>query len=339
MGVGVDLEPDALGPGALAHDPPVMRHVGRLEEQRRRALRVVDPVEGALVVVGVELLLGQILAAPGGHQHEGVEAHRAELLGQRQQARQIAPRSGVVMVELIWISMPASWALRMPRRAESKAPGQPRKRSCSTGSGKSIEMLMRPMPAAFMRRRGRGRDEGAVGRHDRPQPGVAGGLGDGEDVGPQQRLAAGENEDRLADGGDAARRARGTRRWRARPRRGRAAAEARQCAQARLQLRVTSQATTRGALASSAAPAPGLAGGGVGGRMAAVAGARAGVGDAVGRGVAGRGRRSAIATFAVWCGGGGRQRLSAVAGPRHPPLSVRPRAPAAASAPRLWRGR
>ncbi len=92
--VRVHLERGAVGPGALAHDPPVVRHVGRLEEQRRRALRVVDPVEGALVVVGVELLVGELLAAAGRHQHEGVEAHRAELLGQRQQARQVAPRSG-----------------------------------------------------------------------------------------------------------------------------------------------------------------------------------------------------------------------------------------------------
>ena len=47
-----------------------------------------------------------------------------------------------------------------------------------------------------------GRDERAVGRHDRPQPDVARVRGDLEDVGPHERLAAGEDEDRVAGLGD-----------------------------------------------------------------------------------------------------------------------------------------
>ena len=194
---------------------------------------------------------------------------------------------------------------------------------------------MRPMPASLHARRRGGRDERAVGRHDGPQPRGAGGRGDRKDVGPQERLAAGEDEDRRAGGGDLLdeREALGGGELAVvgAVQGGGAAVGARQVAAARH----LPGHDARRARVERRAPAAGLAGRDVGGRMTAVAGG--GAGDAV----AVKGRLRSLQCSSVLeygeCGGGG-QPAAAVARPRRRAAAPRP-LPAEASAPRLWRGR
>jgi len=195
------LELAALRPGALSHDAPVVRHVGRLHEQVALLLGVVHPLQGALVLLRRQFLLLQLLAAAGGDQHEGMEADGAEVLRQLEQVGQVM---GVELGD-------STVDLHLHARRETVAHAL---HGPFEGAGDAAELVVlrraREVDADADARdahvvhatRDLGRHQRTVGRHDRAQPAADGVLGDVEDVGAHERVAAGEDQDRAGERGD-----------------------------------------------------------------------------------------------------------------------------------------
>ena len=102
-----------------------------------------------------------------------------------------------------WVSRPISRACARANMARSKVPGMPRKSSCEAASWPSTLIAMRDTPASLklvdgfrgQQRRGAGSDVGAQADLD----GVADQV---EQVGPLERVAAGEHHQGLAEGAD-----------------------------------------------------------------------------------------------------------------------------------------
>ena len=108
----------------------------------------------------------------------------------------------LVIVLLICTSTPASRQLRTPRTAPSKAPGTPRNSIVLRGAREVDRDAHAGDADVLDAARDLRRDERAVGRHHRAQALADGVLGDVEDVGAHQRIAAGEDEDGAGERGD-----------------------------------------------------------------------------------------------------------------------------------------
>src|SRR5512139_686094 len=77
--VGLHRDGLAVRPGPLTHDALIVGCTGGLELERHPAALIVEPVEGSLVVGGVDLLLPEILGPAGWNEEEDVMRHRPKL--------------------------------------------------------------------------------------------------------------------------------------------------------------------------------------------------------------------------------------------------------------------
>ncbi len=103
-------------------DAEIVRGAGGLELERAGFALFVEPLQRPFVGPGVDLLTGQILAAPRGDEEEDVVGRRAEPPGQGEDAGELGEVLRVTVV-LTWNSSPAARSAAIPARAPSKAPG------------------------------------------------------------------------------------------------------------------------------------------------------------------------------------------------------------------------
>jgi len=194
--VGLERHRRAFLGGALAQDAVIVRRAGRLELERGFAALVVKPVQGALILIGVDGLVDDVLAAAGGDQQKDVVGHGAQL------DRQLLNLGDLGQVELghggvdLEGNAGAFDALDAAQGA-GEGPRHLAERVVGLGAG-AVQADAQPLDAdGGELLRDLVGDEGAVGRHHHAQPqpvAVCGGL---EDIRPQQRLSPGENHDRL----------------------------------------------------------------------------------------------------------------------------------------------
>ena len=191
----------AQGAAGLAHDAVVVRRAGRLELQPRQLPPLGQPAQHALVLVRRDLLGGHRGRAPGGDEQEGMEGHGAQVerpVEEPGQVGDVAKGHSRVDLEL------EPGGLRGAGRRDHlvERPGHSAERVVARGVGAvdrqrdALDPRRLHVPARLLGH------QRPTGRRHRPQTAVGGRAGELQEVRPEHRLAAREDENRLGEGGD-----------------------------------------------------------------------------------------------------------------------------------------
>jgi hypothetical protein len=178
-----------------------VRRAGRLELERGLVALLVKPVQGALVRIGVDSLVDDVLAAAGGDQQKDVVGHGAQL------DRQLLNLGDLGQVELGHGGVDLEGnAGAFDALDTAQGPGEgPRHLAelvvgLGAGAVQTDAQTLDADGGEFLCNLVG--DEGAVGRHHHAQSQPVAVGRDVEDIRSQQRLAAGEDHDRLGHLGD-----------------------------------------------------------------------------------------------------------------------------------------
>ena len=199
MGLGRDGL--ALFLFTLPEDAIVVGRAGRLELDGNLVAHLIEPLERALVFLGRDLLVRELLAAACGHEQEWMVGHGAELdhhLEQLGQILYVVFRDRGVHLELHADLFEVLDGLHHTfERAFHTTEGivalcvQTVDRERHAHDAGVLDLLRQLLG-----------DEQAAGRHDHAQPELGAVLGDIVDVLAHHRLAAGEDDDGVAEGLD-----------------------------------------------------------------------------------------------------------------------------------------
>ena len=184
--------------GALAHDAEVVRGAGGLEVQPALEAAVVDPVHRQLILVRLEHdLFGEFHAAADRHQHEDVQRISAEV------QRHLVDGIELLVVVLgdggVDLDRHAGAAQQLERRDAAVECALDLAEAVVGGSVGAVEAHRDALEADIDDPLGDAlvHDRAIGGQSDRQADG-GGVLSKVEEVGAHQGLAAGENQDRLA---------------------------------------------------------------------------------------------------------------------------------------------
>ena len=187
--------------GLLPHDAVVVRGAGGLEMHGGGFAEVVEPVQHFFVFFGGDHLFLNFGGPAHGHEQEDVPGHGADFLAQ---VEDILERVQVALghrgVDLEF----HAFGLQVFDAAHGGVEGSGHAAegvvACGVGS---VDGDGAALEAGFLYLAGGlGRDERAVRRHDAAQALVAGVGGEFIDVGAHHGIAAGEDDDGLADFGE-----------------------------------------------------------------------------------------------------------------------------------------